>query len=316
MKKSFLPVLLLAKTIFTLAACSPSPAQTPVETPVAPVENLIAEGRLQPANALDQSFSIPGQVAEVLVKDGDMVKTGQALARLVEDPNAQTALARARQEMLAAQQALDNLKSAAALNLAQGKLAVLTAQDALDKAQTRYDADETAENQALLDEAAAQLKQAEDAQRKLQSGAGVDPDQLAAAQARLASAEASLKGAQAMMDAYELKSTLDGTITNIAVQTGQKINAGQPVFTVADFSQWLVKTDNLTEMDVVKLQVGQKVSVVFDALPGQSLAGEVTHINLFSGEKRGDTTYTVTVALGQSVPEMRWGMTAAVQFVP
>ena len=84
MKKSLLPVILLAAVLLVLAACSPSPAQTPVETPAVPADNLIAEGRLLPANSLDQSFSIPGQVAEVLVKDGDMVKTGQALARLVE----------------------------------------------------------------------------------------------------------------------------------------------------------------------------------------------------------------------------------------
>ena len=167
-----------------------------------------------------------------------------------------------------------------------------------------------------MEEAAALLKQSEDVLQKLEDGSGIDPDQLAVAEARLASAEAALASAQALVDAHELKSSLAGTITNVALQAGQKIAAGQAVFTIADFSSWVVKTDNLTEMDVVNVEVGQKVSVRLDALPGQSLSGEVTHISLFSEEKRGDTTYTVSVVLDQSVPQMRWGMTAAVQFNP
>ena len=49
--------------------------------------------------------------------------------------------------------------------------------------------------------------------------------------------------------------------------------------TVADFSSWVVKTDNLTEVDVVNVKVGQKVEIVLDALPDVTLTGEVTHIN-------------------------------------
>ena len=70
------------------------------------------------------------------------------------------------------------------------------------------------------------------------------------------------------------------------------------------------------EIDVVKVQVGQKVSIVLDALPGQTLSGEVSHIQQFFEEKRGDVTYTVTAVLSQPVSQMRWGMTSAVQFLP
>jgi hypothetical protein len=33
-------------------------------------------------------------------------------------------------------------------------------------------------------------------------------------------------------------------------------------------------------------------------------------------EKRGDTTYTATIVMDQNDPLLRWGMTAAVQFIP
>ncbi len=85
---------------------------------------------------------------------------------------------------------------------------------------------------------------------------------------------------------------------------------------IADFSDWIVKTDNLTEFDVTSIAVGQQANVEFDALPGVTLEGEVTYINSLFEEKRGDITYTVTVLLKQIDPLMRWGMTGAVEFLP
>jgi multidrug resistance efflux pump len=315
MKKLSMFFVVMAAAVLVLTACSPKTAQPAAAAPSQP-DVLIAEGRLLPVNSMDQSFSTPGQVAEVLVKDGEMVKAGQVLARLAGAPEAQTALARARQELLAAQQALDGLKTSADLHMVQGQLAVVMAQKELDKAQVRYAADNTGENKALLDEATAKLNLVQDAQTKLEAGAGIDPDQRAAFEARLVSAQAAAASAQSMVDSAELKSSLDGTVVSSSLQVGQKVAAGQPGFTVADFSSWVVKTNNLTEMGVVKVKVGQKVSVSLDALPGQALSGEVTDIKRLYEEKRGDITYTVSAVLNQTDPQMRWGMTAAVQFIP
>ena len=92
--------------------------------------------------------------------------------------------------------------------------------------------------------------------------------------------------------------------------------AGQPVLTVADFSTWLVKTENLTEVDVVNVSLGQKVEIVLDALPTMVLTGTVTDINTRYVEKRGDITYTVTIELDSTDPQLRWGMTAFVNIRP
>jgi multidrug efflux pump subunit AcrA (membrane-fusion protein) len=316
MKKYSKIFILLIGVLTLLTACSPKAAQPAAEAAPAQPEVLIAEGRLLPLNALDASFSIPGQVAEVLVKDGDTVKVGQVLARLNNSPEAQAALARARQEALAARQAVDSLKASADLNLTQASLAVITAKKQLDAAQTRYDADKSDENQAQLDVAAAKLKLAANDRQKLASGGGVDPDLLALAEARLGSAVAAVGSAQAAFDNLELKANLDGALVDSTLQVGQRVTAGQPVLTIADFSNWVVKTDNLTELAVGKLKVGQKVQVALDGLPGLTLTGEVTHINARFEEKRGDITYTVTIVLSQADPQMRWGMTAAVKFVP
>lgn len=316
MKKSFVPLFILLATVILLSACSPKAEQPVAQAAAVEANDLIVEGRIYPANSLAQSFNIPGEVAEVLVKDGDIVEAGQVLARLAGSPEQQAALARARQEVLAAEQALDEMEAAADLNRAQAKLALITAEEELELAQDRYDADDSDEKKAALDEALAKFAQAEQRSQELALNGGVDPDQHDALIAQYASAKASLVSVEAALAAHELKSSLAGTVVDLTLQVGEKVTAGQPVITVADFSQWLVKTDNLTEMDVVAVVVGQQVEVVLDAMPDMTLSGEVTHINSVYEEKRGDITYTVTAMLKQTEPRIRWGMTAAVQFIP
>jgi multidrug resistance efflux pump len=316
MKKFSLPLIILSAAMLVLAACSPAAAQPTVVAAESQPAALITAGRLQPANMLAQSFTIPGMVAEVMVKDGEVVEVGQVLARLNSAPEASLALARAGQEVLSAQQALADLEEQAEVRLSQAKLARIAAEEGLELAQERYDEDETGANQARLEDARVQLKLARQAESRLAAGAGVDPDEKQAIEARLTTAMAAQESAQAAVDAGDLKATLAGTVVDLDLQAGQRVSAGQPVLMVADFSSWVIKTDNLTEVDVVNVQVGQKVNGVLDALPGKTLSGEVTHINRLFEEKRGDVTFTVTAVLSETDPLMRWGMTAAVQFLP
>jgi HlyD family secretion protein len=71
-----------------------------------------------------------------------------------------------------------------------------------------------------------------------------------------------------------------------------------------------VETTDLSEVDVARVTVGQPVSVTFDALKGQALAGKVTRIAPMSNASQGGVNYTVIVELDQLDPALRWGMTA------
>lgn len=314
MKRLVFSLIVLAAAALALTACSSEDAQATPAPVVAQANVLIAEGRLMPLNVLDHAFSLPGQVAEVMVQDGDVVEAGQALARLTDSPEAALALARAEQETLAAQQALEALKTQANLNLAQAELAVLEAETALEEAQDLYDSDDSDQNQAGLDAAKAQWELARDAQRNLAAGDGIDPDLMDAAEARLTTAQAAEASAKAALEALTLKASLDGTVIDLDLQPGQLVSAGVPVLTLADVSNWVIKTDNLTEVDVTTISLGQEVEVVLDALPEVTLTGTVTHTNTRFEEKRGDITYTATIQLDDLDPRMRWGMTAAVKF--
>jgi len=316
MKRKISPVILAAIIILAVSACAPKAAAADKALATAPTDAIIAEGRLLPVSSLDLSFSVPGQVAEVLVKEGDTVKADQVLARLVDSPEAQSALAGAKKEALAAQQALDDYKAAAEVNLAQGQLTAILAKKKLTTARDNFYAGKSTETTARMDEAAGNLKIAQDALKQLEANAGLDPDQINTLEARLGAANAAVESARAAVDALVLKAAMSGSAADIKILPGQRITAGEVVMAVADFSKWVVETDNLTEVEVVKVKEGQEVEIILDALPDVALKGVVSNINARFEEKRGDITYTVKAILNETNPLMRWGMTAAVKFTP
>jgi multidrug resistance efflux pump len=311
MKKKLSIIILLAVITGMLVACGSAPQEeVMVETP----RVIIAEGRLLPVSVLDLSFTVSGQVDEVLVTDGESVRKDQVLARLVDSVQAQSALASAQQDALAAQQALDDYKAAAQVNLAQAQIEAILAGKRRTTALNNYNASKSRESTARLDESEGNLAIAEAALKRIEENDGLDPEQLNTLEARLNAAEAAVASAQAAIDALELKAPMAGTVADVRIIHGQRVQPGEVVMAVADFGEWVVETDNLTETEVVALSVGQSVDVVLDALPDVALQGEVVRINQRFEEKRGDITYTVTVVLKETDPLMRWGMTAAVRF--
>ena len=136
----------------------------------------------------------------------------------------------------------------------------------------------------------------------------------AVAQAQYEAARANLAAAQAALADVELTAPFDGTVAGLKVKTGESVTPGQVAASVADFSGWIVKTTDLTELDVVNISEGQAVSITLDALPNETLDGKVRLIGQNYSEKQGDVVYEVTVELTESLPNMRWGMTAVVKF--
>jgi HlyD family secretion protein len=313
MKKSLITIAFMGALALLLAACGGKSAAGSEQATTEPAK-VIAEGRLLPVKSLDLSFSVPGQVAEVLTAEGERVRSGQVLVRLADSAQAQSALASAQKDALAAQQALDDYKAAAQVNLAQAQLEAILARKKVTTARDNYNAGRSTETKARLDEANGNLVLAEQKQQRVEVNGGLDPEELHTLEARVAAANAAVESAQEAVDALELTASMTGNAADVRVLPGQRVAAGEIVMAVADFSQWVVETDNLTEIEVVNIKVGQPVSVVLDALPETPLKGEVTFINERFEEKRGDITYTVTVALTQTDSRMRWGMTAAVHF--
>jgi HlyD family secretion protein len=150
--------------------------------------------------------------------------------------------------------------------------------------------------------------------------AGSTEEQIAIAEAGVAEAEAGVVSAQAALDMaqvaladFELVAPFAGTVARAGVEVGELVSPGTPIVSLGDSSTWYVDTDDLSEIDVVQVAVGQPVKVTVDAIPDQEFSGVVTDIAPRSETKRGDVTYTVTVELtdADDAP-LRWGMTAFV----
>ena len=135
-----------------------------------------------------------------------------------------------------------------------------------------------------------------------------------AAELRIASAQANLAAARANLADLDLTATISGTVVELDLIPGEQVSPGVPVVQLADFSRWYVETDNLTEIEVVDVTAGQRVTVVPDALPDVRLSGTVESISDVFEEKRGDITYTAQILLGDIDPRLRWGMTVVVTF--
>jgi HlyD family secretion protein len=105
MKRSLFLIMLVGVCMF-LAACGGAPTATVTPT-IAPVKDsaaLKAEGKLQPLQSVNLSFATGGEVAEVLVKEGDAVKASDVIARVKSDAQ-QAAIMRAEAGVAAARAA-------------------------------------------------------------------------------------------------------------------------------------------------------------------------------------------------------------------
>jgi len=110
-----------------------------------------------PVKALDHSFAVGGQIAEVMVASGEAVRKDQVLARLRDSAELEAILAGAEQEALAAQQALDDYTAAATENLAQAQIEAILARKRRTTALNNYNASASTEAQARLDEATGEM---------------------------------------------------------------------------------------------------------------------------------------------------------------
>jgi HlyD family secretion protein len=107
-----------------------------------------------------------------------------------------------------------------------------------------------------------------------------------------------------------------GTVVAMDLRVGEHVPAGIPVMYVADTAVMQIETTDLTELDVVKVKEGDRVTVTLDAIPGLELNGNVANIKSLGQAQQGDLLYTIAVKLNQQDARLRWNMTAKVNFAP
>lgn len=136
------------------------------------------------------------------------------------------------------------------------------------------------------------------------------PDQVESQRARVRQAMAEVAQKEEEAGKLAVRSPVGGRILSVVVKPGDQVSAGTEVAVVGDLDR-LVVTAAVDELDVSKVQEGQRATVTFEALPGREFQGTVTSIALEGTAKSGVTTYDVEVELPRD-PAIRPGMTASV----
>jgi HlyD family secretion protein len=145
--------------------------------------------------------------------------------------------------------------------------------------------------------------------------AGPLAQDVAVARAKVDQAKADEAAVQAQIDQTKLVAPFAGIVANVAVDVNQFVGPGQPIVQVADLAGLRVETTDLDEKDVARLNVGDRASVNFDALPGTEVNGTITRLAPKAKEGTG-VNFTAVIQLDQIPEAVQWGMTANAELTP
>jgi HlyD family secretion protein len=293
----------------------------------------------------------PGSVSQtVILAQATRVNAQKALDNLLTTnqvrANAELTLVRAQKALDDAKKARDDKQfqraSEETIDIARANL--IMADKALEDAQSIYDRNKTRNSDdvvfaAALSQLAAAQQRYDQAQYNLDYVSDLpDPLDVQTAQALvdvaqanllaaklewerdkdgpsdadITAAKAQVDAAQAVIDTASIQAPFTGTLTRAVSQVGDQVAAGMVAFQVDDLSHLYVDGE-VPEVDIARVKVGQAVSLVFDALPGQTVAGVVHEIAGTGKTIGGTVSFTVTVEVTQRDPLLRPGMTASAQ---
>lgn len=234
------------------------------------------------------SSKVGGEITVFHVGEGSAVKKGDRLADVdhasldiqLRQAEAGVALARAQLDLLR--------KGARAEDIRQAEESVKLAESALKVAE-----DDAARMRALAGKGSVTPKQRDDAEARLTaaraqaaaSGEGLKkirrlarPEEIKAAEARLAQAEAAADLLKKTISDCRLKAPADGVVTNRAVEAGEFVVAGAAVLTVSTLSPVRLMI-YVPEKDLGRISLGQAAEVRVDSFPGRAFPGKVTYIS-------------------------------------
>jgi len=141
-------ILICLISMGILVGCS---SKTPTITPIitAPAtttainirpsgSSVVASGVIVPARQANLGLVLPARILSVDVFEGEVVDEGEILVQLTGREQLEAAVAAAEYNQLIAQQAVESVDEQAAVTLAQAKLDLVNAQDALDDAERQW----------------------------------------------------------------------------------------------------------------------------------------------------------------------------------
>ncbi len=148
----------------------------------------------------------------------------------------------------------------------------------------------------------------EDAQREFDRlKDGPDPRDIAAAEARVAAAQATINLAR-------IEAPFNGTITDVSSKPGDIVAPGVEAFRMDDLTHLYIDVE-ISEVDINRIKVGQDVTLTFDGIPNKEYQGKVSEVGRVGTVTSGVVNYAVTVELLNMDSDVLPLMTAGVNIV-
>lgn len=281
--------------LLSFAGCSKEPAEKEPTVPVqvAAVQQttlqrqVVAQAILFPLQQSAITPKISAPVAKFYVQRGSHVRAGQLLATL-ENRDLSAAAEQNKGDYEQAQAAYETTTGASLpADIQKAQLDVDSAKRTYDAEQKIYESrQELFKEGALprkdLDQAGVDFTNAtnqyEIAKQHLEAMMAIEKQQtLKSAAGQLTSAKGKYAGATAMLGYSEIRSPIDGVITDRPLYPGEMATAGTPLLTVMDVSQVIARA-HIPQPEAAVLHLGDKAMITS---PGEetTVEGKVTVIS-------------------------------------
>ncbi len=292
-----------------------------------------ANGTVEPEQVVNVSPKTAGILTQLLVKEGDSVTQGQAIARM-DDSNLQGQLIQAQGQLAKARADLEKtLAGNRTEEIAQAQARVTSAQAELNQTsadlrrnQSLYEAgaiSQQAHEKAQTTNATAQAKLAEVQQALALAQAGSRTEEITAARAQEQAVVGTLQTIQSQINDTVIRAAFNGTISRKYADPGAFVTpttAGSSVSSATSSSILSLASinrvvANVAETSIAKIRIGQTVSITADAYPGKTFRGKVSQIATQAIVQQNVTSFEVKVALEPSAArQLRSGMNVSVTF--
>ncbi len=306
-------------------------ASTGIGVTVATVERVpllqsqvTASGEIVASRYANIGANVMGRLVSLSVREGDVVRAGQVLARI--DPAQAAATADAADAGLGALEAdaraaVTQVRASQAAAI-EARARATEATAALERARQLRDAGllPAADfDRAVAAEAAASAQLAS-------TSAAVDRAQQSASgtERRVAQGRAERVRARDSLSKTDVTAPIDGVVTRLDVEVGEMVVIGvqnQPgtiLMTVSDLSAINAEV-KVAEADVMRLSNGLPSAVTLEALPGQKFPGRVVEIGASAlpqlGAQATAREFRVTVRLDPTSTALRPGLTCDAEIV-
>jgi len=232
------------------------------------VETVTASGKIQPETEVKLSSEVSGEVVELKVKEGDIVKAGQLLCKVRPDVlqsgyertvatyNAQKAsVAAAQQQLIQNQANFVNADATYKRNVELFNKKVISASE--------FDAAKAAYLTAKATLASAK-------------------ENVTGAKFTLEQTGANVKEAGANLAKTTIYAPVDGVVSKLSIELGDRIlgtsqMAGTEIMRISNLASMEVNVD-VNENDITRVKVGDKASIEVDAFSDKKFRGVVTEI--------------------------------------